>query len=215
MTLISAQLAVAHESNNTNEITSDDAGITTVGDIVFESSALVQFVVLATAILAVTGEYGTGSIRGSLQAVPVRGRLLLAKAAVLAPVMFVAGTALALLGGLTAEPLLGEWGSTEGFPLDILQAGIYLAAAAVLVVGLAAALRSTAGALTAAFLLLTVLPVVIGNSTLGSALPSMAGLHFMQDDTEPYGPAAALLILAAWTAALFLAGREVMRRRDA
>ena len=48
--------------------------------------------------LAVTTEYGTGMIRSTLAATPVRGRVIAAKAVVVASVLFVAGTATALLG---------------------------------------------------------------------------------------------------------------------
>lgn len=217
MALVSAQLAVAYESNNTNEITTDDTGVIPVGRVAIESVSLVQFVILALAILMVTSEYANGGIRTSLQSVPVRGRLLAAKVAVTAPVMFVIGTLLSLLGGLVAAPLLGDWGVSTGIVRDSLAVGAYLTLAGVLTVGIATILRTTAGALTSVFLLLMVLPILmdVAGSDLGDALPSTAGTHFMNGDTTPYAPIAAIAIVAVWTAALTLTGYRFLKTRDA
>ena len=53
-------------------------------------------VILGT--LAVSSEYGTGMMRSTLAATPVRGRVLVAKAVVVAAILFVVGTVTALLG---------------------------------------------------------------------------------------------------------------------
>ncbi|MGH3458517.1 ABC transporter permease, partial [Aeromicrobium sp.] len=53
-------------------------------------------VVLGT--LAVSSEYGTGMMRSTLAATPVRGRVLVAKVVVVAAILFVVGTVTALLG---------------------------------------------------------------------------------------------------------------------
>src|SRR5690606_40232121 len=45
---------------------------------------------ITLAVLAVTAEYASGTIRPTLQAVPVRGRMLAAKALVVAPLLFAA-----------------------------------------------------------------------------------------------------------------------------
>src|SRR5690606_36364966 len=49
-----------------------------------------QYAAITLAVLAVTAEYASGTIRPTLQAVPVRGRMLAAKALVVAPLLFAA-----------------------------------------------------------------------------------------------------------------------------
>ncbi|GAA0947543.1 ABC transporter permease [Actinocorallia libanotica] len=217
MMLVSAQLAVAHENNNTNEITTDDAGMTTAGAIAIESFAMLQFVLFTAAVLLVTTEYASRSIGWTLQAVPVRGRVLAAKAAVVAPVMFAAGAAVCLLGALAAKPLLGEWGTLDGLAYDMFATGVYSAAGGVLSIGLSLVARSTATAITALFVLLLLLPVLLSaaGSPLAEAFPSIAGDHFMNGDTTEYPLYAALLIILAWTAAAVLAGLRLLKTRDA
>lgn len=217
MMLVSAQLAVAHENNNTNEITTDDAGMTTAGAIAIESFAMLQFVLFTAAVLLVTTEYASRSIGWTLQAVPVRGRVLAAKAAVVAPVMFAAGAAVCLLGALAAKPLLGEWGTLDGLAYDVFATGVYSAAGGVLSIGLSLVARSTATAITALFVLLLLLPVLLSaaGSPLAEAFPSIAGDHFMNGDTTEYPLYAALLIILAWTAAAVLAGLRLLKTRDA
>ena len=57
---------------------------------------IVQVVVAAFALLTVTSEYATSSIRSTLQWTPVRRNVVLAKAIVLAPVLFVYGLGMPL-----------------------------------------------------------------------------------------------------------------------
>ncbi|WP_106399697.1 ABC transporter permease [Actinocorallia populi] len=217
MMMVSAQLGIAHENNNTNEITTDDTGVTTAGAIAIESFAMMQLVLFTVAILTVTSEYANRSIGWTLQAVPVRGRVLAAKAAVLAPVMFVAGAAMCLLGALAARPLLGDWGTLDGLAYDAFAMGVYSAAGGVLTAGLALVLRSTATTLTALFVLLMLLPLMLGaaGSPAADFFPSTAGDHFMSGDTGEYPLAVALLIVLAWTAAAALAGLRLLKARDA
>jgi ABC-2 type transport system permease protein len=55
---------------------------------------LTQLTVAVLATLAVTSEYASGSIRSTLQSVPVRGRMLVAKSAVVVAVVAVAAGAI-------------------------------------------------------------------------------------------------------------------------
>lgn len=90
----------------------------------------------------------------------------------------------------------------------------------VFVLGVAAMLRSTAATITTAFLFIMVLPVTLANSRsdlmkdVADALPSSAGHHLLAGD-GPYPAAAALAILAAWTAAALWGGITILRHRDA
>ncbi|MEU6748253.1 ABC transporter permease [Spirillospora sp. NPDC046719] len=222
MGLMCLILASSTVSNNTNEVASDDQGVVSVSGVAIASLDMVQFVVVAVAILVITGEYATGSIRSTLQWVPRRGRMLVAKAVVLAAVTLPAGVVLCVAGTAVAGPVLGEWGRSRAvvFVDDALQSGVYLALVCLLVLGLGAMLRSTAGTLTTAFLFLLVLPMLLENagSSVGrhaaDALPSGAGRHFMNGD-GPYPAGVGAAILAAWAVAALWGGVVVLRRRDA
>ena len=64
-----------------------------------------QAVVAIVAVLAVSGEYGTGMIRVTLAAMPRRAAVLTAKAAVVTALVLAAG-ALAVLGSVLAGRLI-------------------------------------------------------------------------------------------------------------
>lgn len=202
----------------------NDKPIQPLGNAPVSSVVLSQFVIFVLAMTMVTAEYATGSVRTSLLWVPVRRRVQLAKSLVAATVAFGTGTVCAVLGMAVA------WGPFRGHATfdagkaaaQLLAMGLYFAMIAVLSVGAAFALRSAAGALSALFVLIFALPSMctgLGGSlllTVNDYLPQTAGGHFLLSDGEaPYSPAAAILIVLAWTAGAHLAGGFVLRRRDA
>ncbi|KOG91046.1 ABC transporter permease [Streptomyces varsoviensis] len=182
----------------------------------------VEFVVAALAMLSVTGEYATGSITNTLQCVPNRARMLVAKSITLGGVAFGAGIVLAAIGvaagGAAMDAGVFEMSYVAG---QVLAIAVHLALLSVLTVGLAAIVRSSAGAITALFLLLLIVPMILQSipadffTDLAQFLPQAAGAQFMADEAELYGPVAGLLILVAWAAAFLTAATVVLRRRDA
>lgn len=216
MALSCAQLGIIHANDNTDTLAENDSGVIAAGAVAADAFTMGQFVLFALAILSLSAEYAGGGIRWTFQAVPVRGRVFLAKAAVMAPVMFVAGTVLGLLGAFCAAPLLGGWGTLDGVVADSLAMGVYSACMGVLTLGLAFLLRSAAGALSALFVLLVLVPVLAMEAEApgADALPSLAGTAFMTGAADPYPPAASLAIVIAWAAAFSLAAVAVLRGRD-
>ncbi|MEV5825064.1 ABC transporter permease [Spirillospora sp. NPDC052242] len=182
-----------------------------------------QLTVVVLATLALTGEYSSGSIRTTLQSVPVRGRMLLSKTLVVAAAVVVAGFVFSVLGSLVAAPLMGAPGDYSAGQLfgTALGAGLYLALLAVMCVGLGAVLRSAAGTITTLILVLLAVPQllgVIGSSWLESFadfMPGEAGAVLMTGADDPYGAPVALLVLVLWGLASFAAGLTALRRRDA
>ncbi|MGK5684955.1 ABC transporter permease [Actinoplanes sp. URMC 104] len=177
-----------------------------------------QLAFVALAMLAMTSEFSTGTIRATLTWVPSRGRLLLAKCAVVAAVTFVTGAITGLLGALVAASLMDERGDVLGAAVRI---GAYLALLGVFAVGLGAALRGPVVTLVVLLLLVVVVPpllqvpdVAVLNA-IADAMPGVAGNHFLLGDADPYAPVVGLLIVAAWAAAAFAAGRQVLTSRDA
>ncbi|MFD4855843.1 ABC transporter permease [Streptomyces atratus] len=192
-----------------------------------------QAAVAVLAVLAMSSEYGTGTIRVTLAAVPGRARVLAAKATVVTGAVVAAGT-LAVLGSLLAGRLLlpGNGFGTAALSLTELPtlraaAGsvLYLALIALLSLGTATVVRDTAGAITAVLGLLYAFPVValmVADETwrerLQELAPSSAGLAVQATqnlDTLPIAPWPGLGVLAAWAGAALLAGAAVFRLRDA
>ncbi|MEV4101130.1 ABC transporter permease [Nonomuraea sp. NPDC049649] len=193
-----------------------------------------QYAAITLAVLAVTAEYASGTIRPTLQAVPVRGRMLAAKALVVAPLLFAAtvltGAAAALATYLVllapvfrAAPGLAPAETAA----DLLRFGVFHALIGVLAVGAGAALRGSAGALAVLFMATLGLPLLLVMTGAPVALevslrlPTFAGMAFLESTDNltggplPYPPGEGLAWLAAWTALALAAGYAVLRRRDA
>ncbi|MDA5281688.1 ABC transporter permease [Streptomyces sp. NPDC054904] len=202
----------------------NDKPVQPLGNAPVSSVMLGQFTVIVMAMVMVTSEYGTGSIRSSLLWVPVRHRVQLAKALVAAGVAFAAGIAFSVLGMAVARIPFGGHASFDAAQAagQTLATGAYCALVAVLTVGTAFAVRTAAGTLSAVFVLVSVLPSIctgLGGPFLlavNDYLPQTSGGHFMLGAAgAPYPRTVGLLITVAWTVAAHLAGRLVLRRRDA
>lgn len=201
---------------------------------VVSATTFVQFALIALAMLVVTSEYGSGLIRPTLQATPVRGRVLAAKALVLVPVMFVAGV---VTGGmataanyvvLSLDAFGGHVAVTPGeTAADLFTTGVFFALISLLTVGLGAAMRSAAGTLTVVFMLVMGLPLTLAMSgstvalDISMRMPMFAGLAFMGSTDNltggliPYPAGEGLAWLVAWAAVGLTTGYLVLRRRDA
>jgi len=189
---------------------------------------LAQFALITLAVLVITSEYASGSIRSTLLWDPRRGRVLLAKAVVLAVVMLVAGTAVAALAAVAADLLAGKYGLFvfSDVAAASLRIGCHMAAAALFALGAGTVIRSTAGALTTTFVLFLVAPYVVSQAAsdllvaVANHLPGLAGMEYIGTTgflgiDVPYSPSGGLAILLAWTAAALLTGYAVLRMRDA
>lgn len=198
----------------------------------------VQFTMLLAGILgaiAVTGEYGTGMIRSTLTAVPVRGMALLAKAVVVAGAMFAASLLIFLAAAVAIAPLLSteqalDWASLDGTWMPLLAASISMAVFALIGLSFGYLLRSGAGAIAITVAVLFVLPIVVSMFTMagpdwqwivdaGDYLPMTASNHliFATISTQPDAPDAlpAALALTGWSVGGLLAAWAVLRTRDA
>ena len=181
-----------------------------------------QFGLLVLVLLAVTSEYGTGSIGTSLQWTARRRTLLLTRTAVVTVTAVVLGVLLVLVADVVA------WGIAPVLELGLADlagslarvAGV-LTAGALLAAGLGFLLRSTAGALASVFLLMLVLPLVLPSfgigwlETLGVHLPGGAAVFLLSDDLEGLTRTSATLVLVGWSAAATAAEALAFLRRDA
>ncbi|VVJ19334.1 Efflux ABC transporter [Amycolatopsis camponoti] len=191
---------------------------------------LTQFAVIALATLFVTSEYTGGGIRSTLLWTPVRSRVVLAKAAVLLPVLFAYGVGISCAGMALASvvknghglPTSLEAGFTTAFGM-----GGYFALLGLVCTGVGWALRSAAGTLVTVIVLLVPLPLIVASLGLPELIPyfpGIAGVNAMVEAGRPnpitmapapYAPWVGLLICAAWAGAALAAGAAVLRRRDA
>jgi ABC-2 type transport system permease protein len=195
-----------------------------------------QAVIAIVAVLAISGEYGTGMIRITFAAMPRRTAVLAAKATVLAGLIGPAGVAavgLSLLAGRLILPGHGI-GPAHGYPALSLTDGpvlraafgsvLYLMLIALLSLGVATCVRDSAAGIGVVLALLYLFPILgpvlganlgrhvqqIGPMTAGLAIQATVNLR-----TLPIAPWAGLGVLAAWSAAALLAAALLLRLRDA
>lgn len=105
-------------------------------------------------VLAMSGEYGTGTIRSSLAAMPRRGVLLTAKVVVIGICTLVVGEALSFIAFFEGQAVLSGGAPTAslgqtGVLRAVILSGAFLALFALLGLGLGTVVRHTAGAIAA------------------------------------------------------------------
>jgi ABC-2 type transport system permease protein len=185
-----------------------------------------QAIVAILAVLAISGEYGTGLIHLTFAAMPRLAGLALVTGAVAVLGSVLAG--LLILPGHGFTPAHGYDQVLLGHGPDLRAAAgsvLYLALIALLSLGTAAVVRDSAVAIGIVLGLLYLFPIVanvvgdaqwqrhlqqIGPMTAGLAIQATTDLR-----SQPIGPWAGLGVLAAWAAAALLAGGLLLRLRDA
>ena len=195
-----------------------------------------QIVVAVLGALIITGEYSSGQIRSSLAAVPKRGRLLVAKAVVLAIVSFLLGSLSVFLSWAISKPFLGEHAGSltdSHYAGHIWGSGLVFAGIALMTLGFGFLLRSTAGAITVVvsllFVILLPLQLAAGqwswvskiidclpnsvSSAVSNPLPAAAELGGEGAQFLTHGQAIA--VFAAWALVPLIAAWFVFTRRDA
>ena len=178
-----------------------------------------QLAVIVLAVLAVSGEYGTGMIRTTFAAMPRRLAVLAAKASVVAGAVLLAGTA-GVLGSLAVtRPILHHNGFADLPSVGhgpaaraVLGSVLYLGLIALLSAGVACLVRDTTVGITVVLGLLYLPPVLaqfIDTTLIDRFAPLNAGLAVQTTlamDRMPIGPWAGLGVLAAWAGVAMLAG---------
>jgi ABC-type transport system involved in multi-copper enzyme maturation permease subunit len=200
-------------------------------------------VMVVIGVMFITAEYRRRLIRTTLTASPRRGRVLAAKAAVLAAVTFAAGLVAIVIVIPVGERLLRENGNPiyPASALTLVRIAVgtaaLLAVAAVLALAVGALLRRSAAAVTAVIAgivlpyLLATLPGVlpVGAEQWLTRLTPAAGFAIQQSTPAypqvyasytpgtgyfPLAPWAGFAVLCAWAAAALALAVFVLRRRD-
>jgi ABC-2 type transport system permease protein len=196
-----------------------------------------QAAVVVLGVLAMGSEYGTGTIGPTLAATPSRRLVLLAKAVAVTAVALVAGV-VGVLGSLAAGRAIlpgNGFTSANGYePLSLADgptlraAGgtvLYLVLVGLLSLGVATAVRGTAGAITGVLALLYAFPIVAQlvsdprwQHRLERYGPMEAGLsvqHTMRLDELSIAPWPGLGVLATYAGFALVSGLTLFLLRDA
>lgn len=192
-----------------------------------DSVLWVQLLISVIAVLFATSENG-GFLGVSFLATPKRVPVALAKAAVIASVVFVIGTVGALVGLLLPSVMLTGTEVTYHAPVgDVvglaLGSGAYLAGVALVAYGIAVLVRNIVIAVLAPIALFTIVPAVLewvgGDTiaTLAGYFPSVAGRTAISAMVNPAGLDAetGLLVLGGWAVIAVVGAALVYRHRDA
>jgi len=186
---------------------------------------LVLLTVGVLGVLFTAGEYGTGSIRSTMTAVPRRLPVLWSKAAVAGAVALVLGAVSAVISYAGGEGLL-RGGialplTAPGVVRSLMLAAAAMALIAIMGVGLGSLVRSVGGAIAILAVLLLLpaladlLPTGLRNDIspylLGNAANSMFSLHQSAGALNPWAGSG---IAAAWTAAALAAAACRLIRTD-
>lgn len=204
----------------------------TVGTILFG-----QLIVGVMGVLAMSGEYASGTIRSTLAAVPSRLSVLAAKAIVLFLTVTVTGFVSLLGSWALTYPLFAQFDLEIGIvspevALPLLGGGVFLGLSAVLGLGVGALLRSVAASVATVISLVFLVPLVLsvlpfspairnfhlltmskaGDAIVGTADPAGGFVSL----TDGYvSPVAGLILAVVWAGVLLVAGAVRLRRGDA
>jgi ABC-type transport system involved in multi-copper enzyme maturation permease subunit len=199
----------------------------------FPLAGCLLFVVVAVAsgAGAITAEYGTGLIRTTTVAVPARGELLLAKAAVIAVLWTVAGAVTSAASFATAWLILSgrDAAASPGDPDSVwayLAASLLAPVCALIGLGLGTVLRHGATTAVTGIAILALLPQLLSTRRpLTAALNHGMVVSAWQRLTQAYGQPSAVghlyasfrgswLVYLAWPVVAMLLALIVIRRRD-
>jgi hypothetical protein len=238
------RLAASFDVEGSGDIAPAVAGISGIGVTVSQTLAGTfagLIVVVVIAAMTMTAEYRRGMIRTTVAAMPRRGRVLLAKAAVIGAVTFGLGVLAAAVVIVAGQRVLRANGvylhpATTGTEVRlVIGTGLLLAGAAVLALALGALLRRGLTAVTAV-VVLTVLPYLLAMTVLPpeparwllrvtpaaafavqqslASYPQVDDFPIPVNGYFPLPPWAGLAVLAGWAALAFGLAVLLLRRRD-
>ena len=190
-----------------------------------------ELIIVVIGALVITSEYGTRMMGTSLAAMPRRGVLYAAKAAVLMCVTLAVALITSFASFFAGQAILasthaGASITSPGALRAVLLAAVFVTCCALLAFGLGAIIRYTAGAITALFGVVFLIPL------LAQALPgswyhaiarwlpggiALDPIAATKPTGEHYllGPYGQLAVFAGYAAIAVVAGAVLFRRRDA
>lgn len=182
-----------------------------------------QFAFLGLAVLAVTSDHATGAIVPTLQWTPRRGTLFAARTLVVTAVSTGLGLVLAAAAALAAWTTAGgalTLGAGDGLA-TLGRVGAVYGCGTLLGAGLGFVLRSTAGAVISAFLLVLVLPLLLPQfgewtATVARWLPGSGGFWVLTEGEVPgMTRTSSAAVLLGWAVGAAALGALRLLRDDA
>ncbi len=195
--------------------------------------SLAQLAIGVLGVLIITSEYAGGAIRSTLVAVPQRRTVLAAKAAVFAVVTLVVSLIACLVSFFLGQALLSGRGidahlGDPGVLRVVVGAALYLGLVGLFALGIGTLVRHSAGAISALFGVLLVLPGLVlllpsaWSHAAAKYLPSNAGSAMAQsdasravDDGSQLAPWTGLGVFALYVAITLVCAAVAFDRRDA
>jgi ABC-type transport system involved in multi-copper enzyme maturation permease subunit len=193
----------------------------------FVGFSVAQLIFAAVGVLTMTGEYSSGLIRTTFAAVPPRGAVLAAKAAVVAAVTFAVGLVTALASFAAGQAIFSRQhiGISLGHPgavRAIIAAALFLVAVSLTGLALGVLIRNAAGALTAVVVLLFLGPSFLHGTSrwvidIANALPANGIRRLVSLHPWPNAPSVteAVIIIVVYPVMTLAAAAYVIHRRDA
>lgn len=194
----------------------------------FRGFDLGQLIIGALGVLMISTEYSTGLIRTTFAAAAQRRSILAAKAVVIGAVALVVGETAAFATFFVAQDLLQPTGRSlsigaPGALRSVTALGFYLTVVALIGLALGVLIRHTAGAISALFALVFLMPGIISalpqpwNHRIGEWLPdNLAGqLISLHGDPDFLSRPASLAVLIAYPVVLLAAAAWRLTRSDA
>jgi ABC-type transport system involved in multi-copper enzyme maturation permease subunit len=191
-----------------------------------------QLVIVVLGTLTLTSEYSTGMIRTSLTVLPRRGVLYGAKAAVLTAVALVVAFVTSFASFFVGQALLTNThvSATLSQPnvlRAVLGSALYVVLCGLFAFGLGAIIRSTAGAMTAAYGFLFLVPQLakaLPNTWYadvarwlpgGDVVNAITSTQQVSSNPHLFSAWGEFAVFGAYTAILLVLGAVLFRKRDA
>jgi ABC-2 type transport system permease protein len=179
------------------------------------------------AILAVSSEYSTGTIRTTCAAVPQRGYSLAAKAGLVGVICLILGLGIAfgaffLCHAIFAHYHLAVGLSSPGVARAVVGAGLYICVLGLFSIGIASIIRHTAGAITVLVAFVFIIPIMSGllpdswQENFSRYLPSNAGgaITSVVQQSNSLRPWPGFFVFLAWALGSLAVGWYLLRTRD-
>jgi ABC-type transport system involved in multi-copper enzyme maturation permease subunit len=189
---------------------------------------LAQIAIGVLGVLVMSAEYTTGLIRPTFTSMPQRRTVLAAKVIVFGSVALVVSTlsvftAFAIGQVILSSKHLGVSLGDPGVFRAVCGAVAYLVFIGLLALGLGAVLRRTAGAISALFALILVLPLLAQalpspwNTDVSQVLPGPAGfaIFTVRPESDLLSPGMGALVCLIWLVAIYVLATVLITRRDA
>jgi ABC-2 type transport system permease protein len=190
-----------------------------------------QLVIAVLGILVITSEYSTKMITTTLSAMPRRGTLIAAKAMVFGAVALVSSLIICFASFFIGQAIMSSHHisttlSQPGVLRAVIGGALFLTACGLLAFGIGLILRHSAGAISAAVVLLFVVSILIHllpqswQIDVDKWMPAVAGSQVWtvvpsNGPVPNFSPWAGFAVLCGYAAVAIAAGRYLFRKRNA